>query len=264
MFHIVRANGSGFNVYVAGEGPVVLLVHGFPLDHTMWREQLPVLERHHRVVAPDLRGFGRSDVTPGTVRMVDFADDLAAILEGLSIDEPVTYCGLSMGGYIGWPFWQRHRELVEAFVLCDTRASADTPEVARGRRLTAATVLREGGSTLSAGMIPKLFAAETRREQPAVIEACRKLIEGTNAEAIAAALLGMAERPDNRELLPSIDVPALVICGSEDGLTPPAEMRAMAAEMPAASYIEIAGAGHMSPWEKPREFNAALTEFLAS
>ncbi|MEX2025908.1 MAG: alpha/beta fold hydrolase, partial [Pirellulaceae bacterium] len=87
----------------------LLLIHGFPLDHTMWSAQIDALARQNRVIAPDLRGFGGSDVTPGTVTMAQYADDLAQLLDAMQVREPVVFCGLSMGGYVAWQFWARHR-----------------------------------------------------------------------------------------------------------------------------------------------------------
>lgn len=264
MLRDVQARGFRQRVFDVGSGPPLLLVHGFPLNHTMWREQLAPLACEHRVIAPDLRGFGGSEVTSEPVSMASLADDLAGLLDALGVGEPVAVCGLSMGGYITWQFWRRHKARVEALILCDTRSAADTPEVARGRRQAAATVLREGQGTLTESMIPKLFAERTRAERPDMIAACRAMIEATDPRTIAGALHAMAERGDSGDLLEGVDVPTLVICGAEDGITPAAEMRAMAERISHARYVEVAGAGHMTPWERPTEFNAAVLEFLAS
>ena len=105
MIQRVKIGEVSLGVDVSGEGPPLLLVHGFPLDHSMWQEQIAEFATTHRVIAPDLRGFGLSDVTPGTVTMEQFADDLAAMLPELSITEPVIFCGLSMGGYVAWQFF---------------------------------------------------------------------------------------------------------------------------------------------------------------
>ena len=124
----MRVNDVELNVVVQGRGLAVLLVHGFPLDHTMWDEQVEALAPRCRVLAPDLRGFGRSVVSDGTVTMARMADDLAALLDALEVREPLVYAGFSMGGYVGWPFLEKHGRRVRALVAVDTRASADTPE----------------------------------------------------------------------------------------------------------------------------------------
>ncbi|MGE3777939.1 MAG: alpha/beta fold hydrolase, partial [Pirellulaceae bacterium] len=140
----MQTGGLTWEVAQRGKGVPLLLVHGFPLDHTMWQKQLDDLSQVCRVVAPDLRGFGRSEVTPGMVSMGQFADDLAALLDALQISEPMIFCGLSMGGYVAWQFWRRHRSRLRGLILCDTRSVADSPEAAAGRRTTADKVVAQG------------------------------------------------------------------------------------------------------------------------
>ena len=121
----IRINDIHLNVLDEGQGPPLLLVHGFPLDHTMWREQIQHFRGTHRVIAPDLRGFGQSDVTPGTITMQRHAEDLAHLLDALRVKNPVCLCGLSMGGYIAWQFVQMHHGRLGSLILCDTKAGAD-------------------------------------------------------------------------------------------------------------------------------------------
>ena len=247
-----------------GRGMPVLLVHGFPLDHSMWQPQIDGLKGEFRIIAPDLRGFGQSGVTSGTVTMEQFADDLAALLDALKIQEPIVFCGLSMGGYIAWQFWRRHAQRLRALVLCDTRAVADTEEAARGRVSTAQQVVTAGLSSLAESMIPKLFAEPTRTERKDVVEATRRVILSSPPEGIAAALRGMAARPDVTKELPEIKVPTLVVCGEHDVISPVAEMRKIATAIPHASFEVIPQAGHMCPIENSSVFNAALRKFLES
>lgn len=251
------------NVHDQGGGPTVLLVHGFPLDHTMWGPQIDRLARTHRVVAPDLRGFGASDGLPGTSSMSQMADDLAHLLDRLSIREPVTLCGLSMGGYVAWQFWRRHPALLRGLLLCNTRALADAPEIARGRLQTAETVLSQGPQVMAEPMLRRLFAPQTWQKTPERVEEMRRVIHQASPRGVAAALRGMAERPDVTDWLPQITVPALLVGGEHDGISPPAEMRAIAARMPNAQYREVPGAGHMAPYERPAEFNSLVADWLA-
>jgi pimeloyl-ACP methyl ester carboxylesterase len=246
-----------------GSETPLLLFHGFPLDHSMWRGQLEGLADVCRVVAPDLRGFGQSSVTPGKVTMQEYADDMAALLDALGVTTPVVFCGLSMGGYVAWQFALRHRARLAKLILCDTRSSADSTEAAAGRKKTAERVLAEGPQVVAEAMLPKLFAppAANAREKEWVTQT-REVILRNPPEGIAAALLGMAERPDVTPELGKIDVPALVLCGQYDGISPPAEMREIAAKLPNARYVEIAKAGHMAPLEQPDDVNAAIREFL--
>jgi pimeloyl-ACP methyl ester carboxylesterase len=245
-----------------GSGPAVVLVHGFPLDHSMWSAQIESLAPRFRVIVPDLRGFGQSDVTEGTVSMDRLADDVAALLDAIGVDGPVVLGGLSMGGYVAWEFWRRHGRRLRGLVLCDTRASADTAEAAANRMEVARRVLAEGRRFLAESMIPKLFSLATQEHRPERIESVRRVILATDPRGIAAASRGMAERADATSWLGRIECPALVLCGAEDGLSPPEEMRRIAESMPCARFVEIGDAGHMAPLENGPHAGAAMLEFL--
>src|SRR5437868_5950289 len=162
----ITVGNSTFHVADEGIGPPLLLVHGFPLDHTMWRHQIAHFKSTHRVIAPDLRGFGKSAVTPGTVTMKQFADDLAGMLPVLGENRPVVLCGLSMGGYIAWQFVEHHRSKLSALIVCDSKAAPDTPE-AKSARLEAADLReREGTKFLAETMLPKLFGQPLLNSPP--------------------------------------------------------------------------------------------------
>ena len=263
MINRVSIGDQQLNVVDCGHGQPLLLVHGFPLDHTMWSGQIEQLADHCRVIAPDLPGFGQSDPVSGTLTMVQLADDLAALLDALSISEPITFCGLSMGGYIAWEFWRRHAMRLERLILCDTRAVADTEAAARGREEMANRVLEEGAEVIADAMSPKLFALSTREQRGDIVQATRQVMLNTRAETVAAALRGMAQRIDATSLLAEVTVPALVICGEEDLISTSREMRGIAAAMPNAEFVEIGGAGHMSPLENPDHVNAAIQSVLS-
>lgn len=247
-----------------GQGIPVLFIHGFPVDHTMWRGQWEALAGRCRVLVPDLRGFGQSDATRGTITMERFADDLAEMLCGADIRVPVVLAGLSMGGYIAMAFWKKYPGLVRAFILCDTRATADSPEAARNRLETADRVEREGSETIAEAMIARLFAPATRESQPEVIQATREIICRTNPCGIAAALRGMAERPDSSAVLSTVTVPALVVVGEDDVITPPDEVAALAGTLPSSRFATIPQAGHMAPLENPAAVHQAIAELLAA
>lgn len=250
------------NVVEAGSGRPLLLVHGFPLDHSMWKGQLEGLADQYRVIAPDLRGFGLSEVTSGTTTMQQFADDLAELLGGLQITEPVVFCGLSMGGYIGWQFVSRHRSKLSALIVADSRAVADNEKAAAGRLETADKVEKEGSKVVASAMLPKLFPAAAVEKGEPFVKATEAVMLAAPPAGVAAALRGMAKRPDYTSELGKIDVPTLVICGAEDAIAPPTEMEGIAKAIPGAKYVSIAGAGHMAPLEKPAEVNAAIRSFL--
>jgi 3-oxoadipate enol-lactonase len=246
----------------AGEGPALLLVHGFPFHAGMWEAQLLGLSDHARVIAPDLRGFGMSD--PGGVEplmMEDHAADLARLLDELEIQRAVV-CGLSMGGYVALACWREFRDRVAGLILADTKAAPDTEEARRGRYDLAERVRDAGTGVAVDALLPKLLSQRTLREQPAVEGRLRQIMEGTLADTVARALHGMAERPDATGLLAGIDVPALVITGEDDALIPPEEAHRLAEAIPDARLERIAGAGHVPPMEAPDEFNALVRDFL--
>lgn len=259
---MVDAGGNALNVHEEGEGRPLVLVHGFPLDHTMWRSQIETFATTHRVIAPDLRGFGRSGPAGGVVTMEQFADDLAAMLDALGIDEPISLCGLSMGGYVALQFAHKHPGRLRDLILCDTRSAADSPEAAEGRKKLAAQALAEGADVVARAMLPKLFSDSTRNKHPELVESMRQVILATAPATIAAAALGMATRPDVTEWLADIRVPTLVIVGEHDVITPVSEMRGLVDAIPDSVWVEVPEAGHMSPLENPEVVNTSMQEFL--
>jgi pimeloyl-ACP methyl ester carboxylesterase len=258
----VRVRDLDMAVVDEGSGLPLLLVHGFPLDHSMWKYQIDEFAQHCRVIAPDLRGFGGTTATVGTASMEQMADDLAALLDVLGVSEPVLFCGLSMGGYIGWQFVRKYESRLKALIACDTRAIADTAEQAAGRRQLAERVLREGPAPVADAMLPKLFAGETRERRPDLVDATREVILRTNPQGIASALAGLAERPDVTELLSKIEVASLVIVGEHDAISSPEEMETIADALPNSAWVVVPHAGHLSPLENPDVFNEALREYI--
>ncbi len=261
---LATINGVQLAYSDLGEGsPPVVLVHGFPLNRSMWDLQLGVVRERHRVIAPDLRGFGASEAgPPGPLTMEQHADDVAALLDHLGIREPVVYCGLSMGGYVGFAFWRRHPERVRALVFADTRAAADTPEGRQARLDMAirAEALNSPNPAIE-GMLAKMFAPTVRLES-ALAQRVESMMAGTSPRAVADGQRGMAERRDNTDLLSTIGVQTMLLVGEEDVLTPPAESERMAADIPYARLEKIPLAGHMSNMENPDAFNQALARFL--
>lgn len=259
----LRIHGRHTTVVDHGEGMPLVLLHGFPLDHAMWSAQIDALAPRFRVIAPDLRGFGGSEPTEGVVTMAQFADDAAAVLDALNIDRPVALAGLSMGGYIALEFFRRHRARLAALILCDTRAAADDAAAAAARLTTAEQVRREGMAALAAGVAAKLMAAATLSARPKLALAVHDAALAASPIGVAAAALGMGRRDDFTEALATIDCPTMLIVGECDAISPPAEMRGMAARIPGAKLVEIPAAGHLAPLENPAAVNAAIAEFLA-
>jgi 3-oxoadipate enol-lactonase len=245
----------------AGEGRPVLFVHGFPHHRKLWAPQLRALAGHSRAIALDLPGFGESDM-PEKFSIDAWADGLARFLDAVEIERAVI-AGLSMGGYIALAFWRLHRERVLALVLADTRAGADTEEGKAKRRETIELARREGPTAVARAMLPGMVGKSTREREPSVVATMRAMLESASVDSIVGASEAMIARADSTPLLPTIDVPTLIICGDEDVLTPPKESRAMHAAIPGSRLEIIPAAGHVSNIERPAAVNQVLAEFVA-
>jgi pimeloyl-ACP methyl ester carboxylesterase len=245
-----------------GAGLPVVLLHGYPFNRSMWREQVEALAPGYRVIAPDLRGHGQTEPTadePAT--MQEMALDVAALLDELGLKR-VTLCGLSMGGYVALAFHQKFPLRVRSLVLADTRAGADTEDARRGREEQALKVLKEGMRSIADGFIQKVLTPETINTRPEIVTRVRRMITGTNPQGAANALRGMALRRDYTESLPGIVSPTLIIVGSRDKITPPEEAGLLHREIRGSRLEVITGAAHLSNLERPAEFNRALKLFL--
>jgi len=237
----------------------VALVHAFPVDARMWDRQVEGLRADGlTVVAPHLPGFGGSDEAPGGVMtMRSGADRVLRALDGAGIDRAVVV-GLSMGGYVVFELWREARGRILGLVLAHTRSEADAPEGA-DRRRDLARRLRDEGNVLVASPPPLL----SEGADEALWDRVRGLIADQTAEAIAAASLGMAERPDSTGDLAAIDVPTAVITSTGDTLIPSDVTAPLADRVPGATLTTIEGAGHLSNLEAPDAFDDALREHLA-
>ena len=251
-----------------GAGTPVVLVHGFPLDHTMWQPQIDALQATCRVIAIDLRGFGNStlatDDASAGVDMQVYAADILATLDEIGIREPAILCGFSMGGYVLWQFVLANPQRVRAIVVCDSRADVDSEEKSRGRLKMAEEVLQTGAEPVANTMLPKLLARETIASRQSLAEQVWTMICRASPKAIAAAQRGMARRPDVRSQLREIDKPALMLVGVEDALSPPEHMREIANSLPEGRIVEIPAAGHMTTVENPAAVNESIRDFFAS
>ena len=248
----------------AGKGAPLVLIHGFPFDRAMWAPQRRALARHARVIAPDLRGFGGSAALGTPPPTLDaHADDVAALLDALGIERAVIG-GLSMGGYIAFAFWRRHRARVSALVLADTRAGADSEEGKAKRRAMIASARASGAGAVADAMMPAVVGATTQAKRPEVVKEVRAMFERAPVPGIIAALEAMMARPDSTPTLATIDVPVQIIVGAEDTLTPPHESESMHAAIRASRFAVIPKAGHASNLERPAAFNHVLAEFLRS
>jgi 3-oxoadipate enol-lactonase len=248
-----------------GPGPVVVLIHGFPLDRSMWSHQRSSVGSIYRVILPDLRGHGASAAPDGIYTVDEMADDVLELLDALQITEPVVVGGLSMGGYVALSIAARHPDRLKALMLMNTRASADLPEAARVREELARQIETSGNTkAVVAVMLPKLFARTTFEHHPEVVARMHDRMARTPARAVAGTLRGLAIRPDRTGDLPGIGVPTLILAGVDDALISVEESESMARLIPGAKLVIIPEAGHMAPLENHHATDAAILEFLQS
>ena len=245
-----------------GPGPVVVLLHGFPLDRSMWSWQETTLGSIYRVITPDLRGHGRSAAPEGVYTMEVMAEDVIETLDALQLTEPVVLGGLSMGGYVALAFARRHADRLGGLLLLDTKATADSEEARADRLRMVERLLAEGNGFLPEVMLPRLLGKTSLEERPELVKRVTALVAEQDAHA-AAAQRGMAARPDTTDVLASIDVPTLVVTGAEDALFAPEVGRELASAIPGARFLLVEEAGHLSSLERPEVVNEALLDFLA-
>lgn len=262
MAEVVRA-GNRIHYEATGAGPPVLFVHGYPLNSTLWDGQVAALRASHRCLVPDLLGFGHSDA-PGELDLYSveaYAADLLAVMDDAGV-EKVTACSLSMGGYITFALLRSAPERVEALILADTRAEADSDEGRASRAAQQEMLRAEGtGPVIDALVNGPLLADATRAGKPDVVARLRRVMANP-APGFLGALEAMRKRPDSTRTLERIEVPTLFIVGAEDAITPVDAARSMHASVPGSRLVVIPEVGHMSNLEDPEAFNQALIEFL--
>jgi len=245
----------------SGEGLPVVLLHPFPLDHSYWTPQLTGFVDHCRIIAPDMRGFGATPAQP-PYNVDRYADDVVALLDRLSIESAVIG-GCSIGGYITLALWRRHRDRIRGLMLFDTRARADSDDERLKRAGQIDFARSNGAAAVAEQMLPAVLGATTLERHPEIVEHARFIMQRATVDGIIGAVEAMMHRPDSNALLPTIDVPTLIVCGAEDVATPPEESRHMHDRIPGSVLEMIEGAGHLSSLERPSAVNHVMREFLA-
>lgn len=260
---LVMPGGHSIAVRVFGSGQPVMLVHGFPLDATIWRKQFDCLvEDGFQVIAPDLRGFGNSSPVVAPATMADFAEDLDQVRQVLAPDQKLALVGLSMGGYVAFEYWKRRAESLSKLVLVDTRPYVDTTEARQARTAMAERALQEGTWQAVSPMLTKLLSAQTLEHDSETTEWLKAMMSQVPPKTIAAAQHAMAERQDFSGQLEEISLPTLVIAGEHDAIAPPSEAQSWSSQMPNAELVIIPASGHLPQIENSRPFNEALMKFL--
>lgn len=240
-----------------GQGPALVFLHAYPLDHSMWQPQVEHFSKRFRVITPDVYGFGGSQ-PPRPWSMQDMGDAVLELLNQLKV-EKCTLAGLSMGGYISLPFTLAHPERVERLVLAHTRARADLEKEKAARNEMIAAIKNDGVAVLPDKMIPRLLAADAAE---AVKNTVRAAILKTSPEACINAVTAMRDRVDQMANLRKLTCPTLVITGDADAIIPVEDSANMADEIKKGELRVIAKVGHLSNLEDPFTFNEALDEFL--
>jgi pimeloyl-ACP methyl ester carboxylesterase len=229
----------------------------------MWGSQVAALRDRFTVVTPDYRGFGESDPPPGPMTTDDYAADVLALLDALG-HRSVVLGGCSIGGYVAFRVLAAAPQRIRGVIVADSRAEPDTDEGRQRRQAAIARIGAEGPAGFIEDFAAGLVGPTTKAQRPGVAATVRSIIGSPSPAGLTAALAALASRPDSRPMLPSITIPALIVVGEEDALTPPASSEAMASAMPRATLVKIPGAGHLANLEAPEAFNRALRTFLLS
>jgi len=257
----IRSGDAEIAYAVLGDGPPLVLLHPFPAHHELWLPAAQPLTSRYRIVLPDLRGHGDSDVGEGPAIMEKHAADLVRVLDDAGVGRAV-FCGVSIGGYILFEFWRRYRARVEGLVLCDNRSQADNAEGRATRLKSAADVIERGTEPFVESMIPRLFGKTMLATRPDVVDGARRMMLKMSPEDIAQVQRGMAERPDSTPTLKTIDVPTMILIGEEDTLTTVADGESMRQNISGSQLRVIPRAGHFTIWERAEEVGKVLRQFV--
>lgn len=258
---ILRGDDVDIFYEIMGKGPDVVLLHPYPSNHTYWLPMALHLASRFRLILPDLRGMGRSSVSEGPATMAKLANDVLRLCDELKLGR-TTFIGCSVGGYVLFEFWRRHRERVKALGLMDTKASLDTDEARAGRLRNAEEVLQKGPEWGIEQMLPRLLSPLTLSSRLDIVEQSKQTMRQSTAKGMAALQRGMAERSDSTPTLAEINVPTLVLGGEDDAPSPVGELEKMARGIRGAELKIIRKAGHFAALEQPDEVGRIVHEFL--
>jgi 3-oxoadipate enol-lactonase len=258
----IRVNGITVSYEDTGTGKVpIIFIHGFPFSKSSWQPQVDFLKKHNRVIAYDIRGFGGSSLGEEVVSIDLFATDLIQFMDALKIEKAIV-CGLSMGGYILMNAVARFPERFEAIILSDTQCIADSTENKEKRYNTIEQIEKEGLDKFAEAFVQNVFCKHTLEHKKEVVEETKNLILKTSPETITATLKALAERRESCTNLKSVSIPALIICGKEDNVTPLSQSELLNNSLKNSTLRPIDNAGHLSNLEQPDIFNEHIHNFL--
>lgn len=245
-----------------GQGDPLVLLHGFPFKGSLWQHQARHLSDAYRVITPDLRGFGQSEVTDGIYEMEVLARDVLGLLDRLELPK-ATIMGHSMGGYVALALWRLAAERFRALGLIASHVWADSEAQRDAREALIAQILEHGSGAVVQAMLPRLFAPASSTDEP-IQEQARAMMLEARPTSLIGALRGMMRRPDSSDLLPHISVPTLILCGDADPIVPPERAEEMARQLPNATLVVVENAAHMPMLEQPQATALAMRTFLNS
>jgi len=257
----VRSVDAEIVYRMLGDGPPVVLLHPFPVNHEFWLPIAEPLSTRYRVILPDLRGHGDSEIGDGPATMDKHAADITRVMDDADVGR-APLIGVSIGGYTMFEFWRQYRGRAAAFVLCNTKAPADGPEAKAARLQAANDVLERGTEPFFESMIPKVLGKTTRESRPDLVDGALRMMRKMSPQDVSQVQRGMADRPDSIETLKTINVPTLLITGDEDQMTGVNEAELMRQHIPGSQLRVIPKAAHYSPWEQPEQVIRILRQFL--
>ena len=243
------------------DAPVIIFIHGFPLNKSMWNIQVEALKENYRVIAYDIRGHGNSDAGIDEFSIELFVIDLLRLMEKLKIEKSIL-CGLSLGGYIALNAVLKHPDRFDGLILNDTQCIADTPEIKENRCNAIISIKEKGVEQYADEIIKKLFAQETFTKNKNVVDAVKEMIISTQKQSLCNTLHALAERKETCDQLPEINIPVLIMVGEEDKITPIAAAQQMHEKILNSKLEIIQQAGHLSNLENPTAFYTHLVNFL--
>lgn len=251
-----------------GERNPVVMIHGYPLNRQIWRYQWEGLANSARIIAPDLRNhgettiFGQNKLSESIHNMELLADDIAQLLEVLSISSPVVVNGLSMGGYAAFAFYRIYPDRVRGLILTATRARSDSEAEIENRVKAINIAQNQGVGAIVDSMLPRLLSPKTIKHHPDLVATIRQIMLNSSVEGVVGDLRGMMVRLDSIPILSKIQIPVLILAGKDDQIIPIVEAQAMNDLIPDSRLEIIEDAGHLLNMEQPEMYNRIVREFI--
>jgi 3-oxoadipate enol-lactonase len=260
---IVNDITISYNDQGPDDAPVIIFIHGFPFNKTMWRQQVEALKGSYRTIAYDVRGHGNSETGNEKFSIDLFASDLIGLMDELNLDTAIL-CGLSMGGYIALNAVEKYPERFEAIILSNTQCTADTPEGIEKRMKTIQSIKETGVEKYAEESIKNLFLPVSFSVKQKAVAAVKQMIINTSQQSLCSTLQALADRKETCSNLDEINIPVLIMVGREDKITPPPTARMMHEKIHNSLMYVLDHAGHLANIENQYEFNYQIRSFVDS